>query len=44
MGDRGEALRSLDDAPAELGNRGDTAAVEFRLFAERLRQRLDQVA
>jgi hypothetical protein len=44
MGDHVGALRSLDDALAVLGDRGDVAAVEFRSFAERLRQRLDQVA
>jgi hypothetical protein len=44
MGDRTEALRSLDHALVELGARRDVAAVEYRLFAERLRQRLDQLA
>ncbi len=44
IGDRAEARRSLEDALAELGDRGDVAAVEYRLFTERLLQRLDRDA
>jgi hypothetical protein len=43
-GDRGAALCVLEASLAELGGRKDPAAVSFRSFAERFRDRVDQVA
>lgn len=37
-GDRAAAERSLDTALAEMGDRSDAAATEFRSFAEQLRR------
>jgi len=44
MEDRAEASRSLDAELAELGDRTDRAACEFRSFGERLRVHLNPVA
>lgn len=42
MGDRVEAERSLEEALADVGDRNDLAALEFRSFAERVRERVAQ--